>query len=88
MPKSKRYIQGSYDGYGKMMIQNAYGNAFFVKTLISGDSLYQTQLLGMSYFSSSNSVLFKLLSIPAGIGDKDQCSELNPSHYFEITPED
>jgi hypothetical protein len=71
VPKSKRYIQGSYDEYSKMMVQNAYGNAFFVKTLISGDSLYQTQLLGMSYFSSSNSVVFKLLSIPAGIGDKD-----------------
>lgn len=39
-PKSKRHIQGYYDEYSNMIVQNAYGNAFLVKTLISGDSLY------------------------------------------------
>jgi hypothetical protein len=70
-PKSKRQIQGYYNEYSNMIVQNAYGNAFLVKTLISGDSLYRTQLLGMSFFSSSNSIVFKLLSIPAGIGPSD-----------------
>jgi hypothetical protein len=89
IPSSRRQILLSYSRYGKAMVRNPYGAAFLVQNryTLPQAELYQTKLVGISYYSSLASLVFKVIDI-VDLGSKDQCGNLNQNSYFELTPED